>query len=157
MRLMRVIRPLPALTDQPVVCQMRFTHSRGFTLLEVMVALAILAVALAGIMTTISTNVANAAGLKERTFANWVAMNMLTDMNITNEWPSTTTSEDSVVLANHEWYVKRIVKKPDLFKDLPVPKELQDSVREVEIQVRVNENDEYPLVTLTSYLSKSSS
>ena len=73
MRLMRVIRPLPALTDQPVVCQMRFTHSRGFTLLEVMVALAILAVALAGIMTTISTNVANAAGLKERTFANWAA------------------------------------------------------------------------------------
>lgn len=129
-------------------------HQSGFTLLEVMVALAILAVALAGIMTTISTNVSNAAGLKERTFANWVAMNTLTDMHITNEWPSTTTSEDSVVMANHEWFVKRIVKKPDLFKDLPIASDLQNTVREVEIQVRVNENDEYPLVTLTSYLSK---
>ncbi|MEJ2179215.1 MAG: type II secretion system minor pseudopilin GspI [Gammaproteobacteria bacterium] len=65
-------------------------RNRGFTLIEVIVALGIIATAMAAVMMTVSANVRNATGLKERTLAHWVAMNKMAELHIVNykEWPS---------------------------------------------------------------------
>ena len=117
-------------------------------------ALAVIAIGLAAVMTTVTSNVSNASGLKDRTIAHWVAMNALAELQVSRDWPSTSTKEDSEIMANHEWHIKRIVKKPenDLLKK---NKELRNNVREIEIQVRRNDDDEFPVITLTTYIVKS--
>jgi general secretion pathway protein I len=122
-------------------------HSQGFTLLEVLVALGIVAVGMAAIMQTVSTNIYNASGLKERTFAHWVAMNKMAELHINNdkEWPATRKTSDTMLMANHEWHWSMEVEKTE-----------DETVRRVYIRVRTNGDDEFPLVTLVGFVSKPS-
>ncbi|MGD8567475.1 MAG: type II secretion system minor pseudopilin GspI [Gammaproteobacteria bacterium] len=117
----------------------------GFTLIEVMVALGIIAVAMAAVMMTVSANVRNATGLKERTFAHWVAMNKMAELHILNdsEWPAVKKTTGSALMAEHEWYWEQQVEETD-----------DERVRRVYIRVRVNEDDEYPLTTLVGFVSR---
>ena len=119
-------------------------RQRGFTLLEVMVALAVIAIGMAAVMSAVTTTVKNAAGLRDRTFAQWVAMNKLTEMQINHEWPSTNSSDGSSIMADHEWYWEIAVKDTDI-----------PTMRRVEISVRENKDDDSSLVTLTGFLAKS--
>lgn len=80
-------------------------NARGFTLLEVLVALAVLALALAAGIKAAGSNIDNSAYLRDRTLAHWVAMNKLTEMQVFNKFPATgTTERGSLLLAGSEWY-----------------------------------------------------
>jgi general secretion pathway protein I len=116
---------------------------RGFTLLEVMVALAVIAVALGAGMSAISGNVRNAAGLQQRTYAHWVAMNKLAEVQVKQQWPAIRTTRGSALLARHEW-----------FWTLKVGKTPNRLIRRVDVMVRLQENDESPLVTLTGFIGQ---
>jgi general secretion pathway protein I len=75
----------------------RFGKHRGFTLLEVLVALAILAIAMAAVSRTASSSIRNADALRTRVIADWVAQNRLATHQALNDWPSPgiqTGSED---------------------------------------------------------------
>lgn len=56
--------------------------SRGFTLLEVLVALGIFALVAASILTVSSRSLQNAARLEDKTLAMWVADNRLSEMQL---------------------------------------------------------------------------
>lgn len=61
-------------------------RSRGFTLLEVMVAVAVLAIAMAaGIKAGVAVT-GNGRHLEERTFAQWVAGNVLSELEARRFW-----------------------------------------------------------------------
>ena len=62
---------------------------RGFTLLEVLVALAILAVTLAAVTRAANLMVDSASGVKQRTLATWVAQNQLAQHTARADWPET--------------------------------------------------------------------
>jgi general secretion pathway protein I len=116
-------------------------RQRGFTLLEVMVALAVIAFAMAAAISAASGNTRNAAGLQNRTFAHWVAMNKMTELQINKEWPAMTTTRGSALMASHEWFwTMKVSSAPD------------KSVRRVDISVSAEEDDEYSLVTLTGFV-----
>ncbi len=122
-----------------------FVHNKGFTLLEVIVALAVIAFALAAAVSAVSGNTRNAMSLQERTYAHWVAMNEMAELHLSQKWPSIKTSEGSELMAKHEWFwTMKVSKTPD-DKDL---------IRRVDIRVRSNEDDETPLVTLTGFVGK---
>jgi len=124
----------------------RIKSKKGFTLIEVIVALAVIATAMAAVMMTVSANVHNATGLKERTFAHWVAMNKMNELMIGNEteWPAAKKTTGSVFMANHEWFWEQeIVNVPGT-----------EFMRRAYIRVRVNEDDEFPMTTLEGFVSK---
>ncbi|CAB3758957.1 type II secretion system minor pseudopilin GspI [Burkholderia paludis] len=61
--------------------------ARGFTMIEVLVALAIIAVALAASIRAVGTMATNSADLHHRLLAGWSADNALAQMRLTHAWP----------------------------------------------------------------------
>lgn len=82
---------------------MKREGTRGFTLLEVMVALAILAIALGAAIKAASTNAANAAYLRDKTLAQWVAMNVVTELQLSPEWVEVGERRGRVEMAEVSW------------------------------------------------------
>jgi len=62
--------------------------SRGFTLIEVLVAVAIVAIVLAAGMRAGGTVVDNSQRLRDVTLAQWCVDNQLTEMKLTHEYPN---------------------------------------------------------------------
>jgi general secretion pathway protein I len=60
----------------------------GFTLIEILVALAIVAVALAAGMRALAQSADSASTLKARTLALWVAQNRLAAAQLAEPWPA---------------------------------------------------------------------
>lgn len=119
------------------------TGQRGFTLLEVMVALAVIAFALAAAVGAATSNTRNASGLQQRTYAHWVAMNKMAELHVTDKWPSTRTSKGSTLMARHEWFWEMKVSATDI-----------ETMRRVEIAVKADEDDKNSLATLTGFVGK---
>jgi general secretion pathway protein I len=95
---------------------MRRTPARvaGFTLLEVLVAVFVLAIALSAIIAGGSNYARNATTLREKTLALWVAHNRLTELDIQSVWPATGTSNDDVTMGGIVWTWRTDIKEtPD--------------------------------------------
>ena len=74
-------------TDRPVR-GLRGGVSRGFTLIEVLVALTIVAVALMASLRATSTLTVSNGDLRVRTMAQWSAENRLSRMRVQSDWPA---------------------------------------------------------------------
>ena len=117
------------------------TKKQGFTLLEVLVALAILAIALSAAIKVSTANVENASYLRDRTLAHWVAMNILTEIQIKEVWPSLGKKTGTTMMAEREWFW--IMETSDT-----IDKEL----RRVEIKVFHKKDDENALSLLVGFI-----
>ena len=71
----------------------------GFTLLEVLVALAVLAVGAVSLLTATQTHVARISDIEERTVARWVADNSLAAARLGEE------QQDRVTMLGRQWRV----------------------------------------------------
>lgn len=75
----------------------------GFTLLEVMVALVIVALALAGVATSMGQMIDTANTMRDRTFASWIAQNKIAEMRLSGDMPEVGESDGEVDYANTTW------------------------------------------------------
>ena len=62
--------------------------ARGFTLLEVLIALAIVAMSVGALLGTVTSSASNIIYLKDKTLAEWVALNRLTEVRIDKRCPT---------------------------------------------------------------------
>ena len=81
----------------------RTVRERGFTLLEVLVALAIVATALAALVRAGSDNATTAVYLRDKSLAEWVALNRIAELRLEREWPSPGTREGEARMAERTW------------------------------------------------------
>jgi general secretion pathway protein I len=95
------------------------SKTRGFTLLEVLIALAVLAIGMIAVIGTAGTSTRNAALLKDETFAHWVAMNELTTLRLASVWPNVGTQKGEADMAGEQWHWQVTISTtsdPDLMR-----------------------------------------
>ena len=85
---------------------------RGMTLIEILVALVIVAVALSAAIRSVNAGSINAIHLKEKSFAHWVAMNEVAEHQV-KEFSAESDEWKSVEMANRVWYVNTKVVATD--------------------------------------------
>lgn len=85
------------------ILQQKLNRVTGFTLIEVLVALAILAIALSGLIKGGSDNAVNAAYLGEKTMAHWVAMNKVAELQLQMKWPAIGVRHGTAEMGDQEW------------------------------------------------------
>jgi general secretion pathway protein I len=120
---------------------MRRRTSRGFTLVEVLVALALLAVALAAGMRALAQSADGAGNLKARTLALWVAQNSLAAAQLASPPPMPGRSGGEAMQANAR-FVFAIEVSPT-----PNP-----AFRKIEIAVAEADRPDYRLARIVGYL-----
>lgn len=77
--------------------------SRGFTLLESMVALAIVALGMMAVHTQLNRFVVSAVVTEEKTLASWIASNKIIELSVATTWPDLGASDDEVEFAQRDW------------------------------------------------------
>jgi len=80
------------------------TRSRGFTLVEVMVALLIVAIGLSALMITVSSTARTSGFLRDKTVAQWIALNRLTEVRLNLNKFAANTDTGEVNFANRTWH-----------------------------------------------------
>ncbi len=113
----------------------------GFTLLEVIVALAILSIVLAAAVKGIGGYVSNATYLRDRTLAHWVAMNQVAVNQLLKEWPAVGVREGTEVQGRIEWSWRTVVSTT------PDP-----DVHRLDVEVRSHPNDLDPIAISVAFL-----
>lgn len=82
-----------------------FSSERGFTLLEVLVALAIFAVLAAAVTAASQHVLAQTQGARDRLFASWIADNRLTELGL-NPLAVAGQRTEAVVFDQRTWFVR---------------------------------------------------
>jgi len=121
----------------------RRCRNRGFTLLEVLVALAVLTIALAATIKVAANQSINAEHLRDKTLAHWVAMNQIAELQLTQAWPATGKKEGTEEMGLREWHWQYLVT------DTP-----DTRVRRVQVDVFRNPDDRSPITQLSSFLAQ---
>lgn len=75
----------------------------GFTLIEVMVAMSIAALGLAAVVASIVQMADAAISMQERTYANWIALNKISEMRLANVVPEVDSTSGQLEYAGGEW------------------------------------------------------
>jgi general secretion pathway protein I len=77
---------------------------RGFTLIEVLVALAIVAIGMAAVLSTITSSASTVLYMRDKTLANWVALNQIASQRLLPQPPALGNTDGDVDYAGQKWH-----------------------------------------------------
>lgn len=81
-------------------------HKRqGFTLVEILVALTILAITMGAYLSQLNTQISQTHTIRNRTLAHWTAQNHLATLRLENQWPSTGEQTFTSLQGQQEWRI----------------------------------------------------
>lgn len=120
---------------------------RGFTLLEVLVALAVVAITMGALIKVAGTQASNASYLRDRTLAQWVGSNVVAAYQLDPAWPEPGLREGMEEMARQRWYWRAVVT--DTF---------DNDVRRLDVSVRAREQRDAPeLTSVVAFLPRPAS
>ena len=85
------------------VCPAHASAARGFTLLEVLIAILFLGLALSALVRLAGLEARASAQLRERTLAQWVASNALAETRLKEPFPAIGRREGEATLGSRRW------------------------------------------------------
>jgi general secretion pathway protein I len=122
------------------------TLSLGFTLIEVMLAMAIFSIAGIALLGVADNNIKNLTQLENKILANWVASNQLVEATLDPAWPPKNNKKGTVEMAGQEWFwLQRVIKTEN------------KNMRSVVIEIRNKEDQKLAITSIVTFVSKSQS
>jgi len=115
----------------------------GFTLLEVLVALVIVALGLLAAFGQVNQTLTAAGRLREKTLAHWVAMDRLAELRLVGEFPPVGKRSDEVEMANTRWRYEIVIAKTEV-----------DALRRAEVAVAFADQPDRPVATVTGFIGR---
>jgi general secretion pathway protein I len=91
---------------------------RGFTLIEVLIALTIVALSAGALLGAVTSSASNVIYLKEKTLAEWVALNRLTEIRIAVDMPAEGRRKGNTTMAGMRWEWEEEVSELPLVQGL---------------------------------------
>jgi general secretion pathway protein I len=116
--------------------------SQAFTLLEVLVAMAIFGYAAVSLISNMAQYQAAQLNATQRTVAHWVAMNEMAKTRLEKEWPNIGVTRGTAEMANKTWYWLRTVSKTS-----------EKDLRQIEIEVRLERDDELATTRFLGFIA----
>ena len=120
----------------------RVRLSNGFTLLEVMVALAIVALSLTAVAASMNQMIGSATTMQERTYASWIAQNKIAEIRLANVMPEVGTTSGEIEFGNTLWVWRAVVAETGVA-----------NFRRIDVSVS-NEDDDYEIRTVTGFIGE---
>lgn len=117
-------------------------HSAGFTLLEVMIALAVFAISAIALLSQSNQGINQTTYLQEKTYALWIAENTLTELHLKNDWPALGDNNQRIHQFNRQWLVNTSITGT-----------AEKSLRRIEVEVSLADTHS-PLSSLRSYIGQ---
>lgn len=124
---------------------LRPRHGAGFTLIEILVALAVLAIAVAAVVAAVSGNINNEAYLRDRTLAHWVGMNKIAELQVSKDWPSVGTQHGESLMATRQWSWQVKVSATE-----------DPDVRRLDVEVFADQDQKQALTNMVAYVGRPS-
>lgn len=97
---------------------------RGFTLLEAMVALVIVALGMMAVNSQLGRYAVTTLHIEQKTLASWIATNKITELSVQNAWPEIGDQDEELDFAGRTWHCRTEVA------ETPVP-----NLRRVDVYV----------------------
>jgi len=120
------------------------TRIRGFTLLEVMVAMTVLALTMGAVIKAVGDYTANQAHLRDRTLATWVARNVLVEQQVKDSWPNVGELKGTSEMGGREWRWIGSVSQTD-----------EKDLRRLDVKIRpIDAEDSEPIAVLSGFLRR---
>ena len=113
--------------------------ARGFTLIEVLVALFVFAVAMTVLVQSGTHRAQNLDYLRDRTFASWIAADRITAIRLEPDELGTGSRDGEVEMARRTWFWEADISATE-----------DDTVRRIEVAVRLDEDGE-PVARMTGF------
>ncbi len=121
----------------------RRSRCRGFTLIEIMVALVIFAVLSVTLLVRLGSDMRSEQALEEKMLASVVAENVLTELRIKKDWSAVNNNKSTVEMAGRKWDVATTVKDTEV-----------ENVRQVDVRVASAKDKRGTSYLLTGFVSK---
>ena len=115
----------------------------GFTLVEVLVALVILATAFMALIEVSSSHTTHLAYLRDKVFAHWVAMNKLAEVRMAKDFPELGKNDGSMTMGKKEWFWEETVSDTKIA-----------TIHRVEIAVKQTKEGDNTLVKRIAFIQK---
>lgn len=122
---------------------MKRNRQNGFTLIEVIVALGVIALAMVALIAGAGEHADRATYLQQRTLAHWVAMNKVAEFQLSPDWPRTGTTKGRAELAGRQWRWEAEVSRTD-----------DPDVRRLDVKVFAEDGNKSALATMLAYLPR---
>ena len=112
----------------------------AFTLIEVLIALTIVAIALGSAISVTSQDIMRADSMQQRTYANWIAQNKIAEYRINEIPPSIGRDEGEILFAGNVWNWETIITKTGI-----------DNLYRLDVAVSISSR-ELPERTITGFI-----